>query len=74
MLFRLGGSLCILLVGNTQNAGSHFVVDDGRVVFVNSKFLISSGWPVKLYDVGSGWERLTTMSSDFNSNGSNSRP
>ena len=29
---------------------------------------------VAVHDVGSGWKRLTTMSSDFKSNGSDSRP
>jgi hypothetical protein len=75
LLLRMGGSLSFLLVEDAEDTSSNLVVDDGLVVFadnVDAELLIKCGCCV--YDVGSGWERLTTMSSDFNSNGSDSKP
>ena len=43
LLFRMGGSLGVLLVEYTEDTGSNLVVDDSFVVFadnVNAKFLI----------------------------------
>ena len=47
----MGGSLSLLLVEDTEDAGSNLVVNDGLVVFtdnVNAKLLIKCGWLVKL--------------------------
>ena len=75
LLLRMGGSLSVLVVENAEDTGGDLVVNNGLVVFtdnVDAELLIKCC--VAAHDVGSGWKRLTTMSSDFNSNGSDSSP
>ena len=72
----MGGGLSVLLVEDTEDAGSDLVVDDGFVVFadnVDAELLIKCGALCNC-DIGCEWKGRTTMSSDFNSNGSDSRP
>ena len=46
LLLRMGGSMGVLLIEDTENTGSDLVVDDGHVVFadnVSAEFLIGCG-------------------------------